>query len=82
MVDIIGEIFPGGDFPPNPEASPGPEISSGDGKPPADHLEKIPTEPSLVRDDPDLSTERALSIIEPTPVDDIFTPKTTASTGM
>ncbi|XP_027883252.1 proteoglycan 4b isoform X1 [Xiphophorus couchianus] len=77
--DIFAEIFPGDDLSTNgdvqPEASPSPEVSSGDGPTPVEPSDEIPTEPTLVRDDPQFSTE-------PTPVDDILTSAaiTTAST--
>ncbi|XP_014908476.1 proteoglycan 4b isoform X2 [Poecilia latipinna] len=68
--DIFAEIFPNDDLSTNgdvqPEASPTPEVSSGDGLTPVEPLDEIPTEPTLIRDDPQFNTE-------PTPVDDIFT---------
>ncbi|KAM4740063.1 proteoglycan 4b [Anableps anableps] len=80
--DIFAEIFPSDDPSTNgvgdPEASPGPEISSGDGLTPVGPLDEIPTEPALVRGDPEFGTEKNLSVTESTPVDDIFTPTTTA----
>ncbi|MED6268653.1 hypothetical protein CHARACLAT_024524, partial [Characodon lateralis] len=82
--DVFAEIFPGDDFPTNgvgdPEASPGPETSSGVEPTPAEPLDKIPAEPTVVTDDPEFSTERALSLTEATPADAVFSTTTTAST--
>ncbi|XP_038138338.1 proteoglycan 4b isoform X1 [Cyprinodon tularosa] len=74
--DIFGEIFPLDDPSTNgdgdPEASPGPEIISGEGSNPAEPLDKIPTEATLVTGDPAFSTETP----EVSPADLIFTPTT------
>ncbi|MED6239916.1 hypothetical protein ATANTOWER_013087 [Ataeniobius toweri] len=79
--DVFAEIFPGDDFPTNgvgdPEASPGPETSSGVEPTPAEPLDKIPAEPTVVTDDPEFSTERALSLTEATPADAVFNTTTT-----
>ncbi|KAK5623408.1 hypothetical protein CRENBAI_014855 [Crenichthys baileyi] len=77
--DVFAEIFPA-DGVGDPEASPGPETSSGVEPTPADLLDKIPAEPTVVTDDPEFSTERALSRTEATPADASFNTTTTAST--
>ncbi|XP_043986513.1 proteoglycan 4b isoform X1 [Gambusia affinis] len=77
--DIFAEIFPGDDLSTNGDvqqnASQSPEVSGGDELTPVEPVDEIPTEPTLVRDDPQFS-------IEPAPVDDFLssTAITTACT--
>ncbi|KAM4575540.1 proteoglycan 4b [Fundulus diaphanus] len=81
--DLYAEIFPGPDSSTDgvadPQASPGPEIISGDGLTPADVLDINSTEPSLVGGDPDFGTETPLSLTNSTPTDAILV-STTVST--
>eukprot|EP00064_Thunnus_orientalis_P018729 superscaffoldBa00004410_g18835 len=59
--DISSQILPNDEFsnngPEDSKASPTPESTSDNGSPPADLLDQIITEPTLHKDNPELSTE-------------------------
>ncbi|XP_044218309.1 proteoglycan 4b isoform X1 [Thunnus albacares] len=73
--DISSQILPNDEFsnngPEDSKASPTPESTSDNGSPPADLLDQIITEPTLHKDNPELSTETVtvLSQTQTTPSD-------------